>query len=144
MPANRFQIPNIGAGKSAVVAMLIAYQRSLTGKKYDDFLPVTGVPESPEPTTGDVQLYPDPATHTTKVPILYADCEGLSGGDKIPKGLENSGLSDMARRGGRLKDIAWASVLKGGRKRQQIVTNLFPKLLYTFSDIVVFVTQAAR
>ena len=124
--------------------MLIAYQRSLLGRECDDYIPVTGVPGSPEPTTGDVQLYPDPATHMSKVPIFYADCEGLNGGDKTPKALENVGLSDIARRGGRLKDIPWATVLKGGRKRQQIVTNLFPKLLYTFSDTVVFVTQQSR
>ncbi|KAK4445124.1 hypothetical protein QBC34DRAFT_441867 [Podospora aff. communis PSN243] len=133
-----------GAGKSAVVAMLISYQRSLEGRKCDDYLPILGVPDSAEPTTGDVQLYPDPATHTKKVPILYADCEGLNGGDQTPKALENVSLSDIRLRGGRLKDIAWASVLGGGRKREQIATTLFPKLLYSFSDTVVFVTQQAR
>lgn len=36
------------------------------------------------PTSGDVHLYADPKTAYTRLPMLYADCEGLQGGEIEP------------------------------------------------------------
>lgn len=37
------------------------------------------------PTSGDVHLYADPDTAYCPQPLLYADCEGLNGGEKAPQ-----------------------------------------------------------
>ncbi|KAK0744575.1 hypothetical protein B0T21DRAFT_344761 [Apiosordaria backusii] len=52
------------------------------------FHPITGVSGDSTPTTGDVQLYPDPGTRRSQVPLLFADYEGLDSGEKTPMGLK--------------------------------------------------------
>lgn len=121
--------------------MLIASQRCSQHHDLHNIHPVTGTLGNAMPTTGDVQLYPDPATCTSKVPILYADCEGLTGGSTLPKALQDDRWPGS---GARLRPIAWAKSVKGGTHRQYMVSHVFPKLLYTFSDVVVFVTREAR
>lgn len=47
--------------------------------------PVAGsMKHDKSPTSGDVHLYADPETAYTRLPMLYADCEGLSGGEMEP------------------------------------------------------------
>jgi hypothetical protein len=50
--------------------------------------PVTGSINDNIPTSGDVHLYSDPATYFSATPMLYADCEGLDGGENIPRGAK--------------------------------------------------------
>lgn len=92
-----------------------------------------------EPTTGDVHLYPDQATCDTRIPLLFADCEGLDGGGKEPASLKWKGFNISSKS----RNIRWAS-RGSGLKREDVVTGLFPKILYTFSDVVVFVLRAHR
>lgn len=121
--------------------MLLSSQRCVIQHNLHDVRPVPGMMGHPVPTTGDVQLYPDPATCGSKVPILYADCEGLTGGDTLPRALESDYRPDV---GAQHRPIAWANAVNGGTERSYLVANVFPKLLYTFSDVVVFVTREAR
>ena len=43
------------------------------------------------PTSGDVHLYSDVSTIESSQPMLYADSEGLYGGESIPMGMWKSG-----------------------------------------------------
>lgn len=128
--------------------MLIALQQRLAGREDDEFLhPVPGRPGDTQPTTGDVHLYPDPATQWTSTPLLFADCEGLDGGDRTPTALkanEAGGYGQFRSFRQRLRQgISWANGSKQS-KREEVVTNLFPKILYTVSDVVVFTLKEAR
>ncbi|KAL3422515.1 hypothetical protein PVAG01_06671 [Phlyctema vagabunda] len=158
-------IGQTGAGKSTLVKMLIDHQDSAaeerpTGtSKFPS--PVTGSINDNIPTSGDVHLYSDPATYISDKPILYADCEGLDGGENIPRGARFKIRDDAAPPASRShsshndpnfrkklrkathstqRDLAWANSPET-RKREYAVTQLYPRLLYTFSDVVVFVLR---
>ena len=146
-----------GAGKSTLIKMLI----DLRSNARQEAVPVVGSVNHSVPTSGDVHLYVDPCTHFTDYPILYADCEGLEGGEQEPMALqarrvENS--SKHAQPGKRTpsfqkrlrkkhhssqREITWATT-DDKKTRQFVVKNLYPRLLYTFSDVVVFVLKNPR
>ncbi|KAE9377253.1 hypothetical protein N431DRAFT_542623 [Stipitochalara longipes BDJ] len=100
------------------------------------------------PTSGDVHLYADPSTVHSQFPMLYADCEGLDGGEQAP--LANQALKNTAPHpseevkrlviGGAKKVLEWAKddVTSG---REYAVKHLYPRLLFTFSDVIVFVLR---
>lgn len=125
--------------------------------------PVVGSVNDNIPVSADVHLYADPHTISTDTPLLYADCEGLEGGESAPK-TEVYKMQDRApesgfRRGSisgpgpRTREkiikksnkvsrkISWAMGDKEKSKREYAVTELYPKVLYTFSDVVVFVLR---
>lgn len=154
-------IGQTGAGKSTLVRMLIDQQeRELVSAGMWGFpSPVVGsVSNDNAPTSGDVHLYSDPATYLGRLPILYADCEGLEGGENTPLGVRyretdstktrkrsESNADQYYKRRHRVmrgppRDIAWANSPET-RKRQYAVTELYPRLLYTFSDVIVFVLR---
>ena len=114
------------------------------------------------PTSGDVHLFPDPATESSQRPIYYADCEGLQGGDSnaahevekrqaqrlaksVIKGFaaveENiyGGKHDSPMHDAQNDEveIKWAGE---ATTREGIVEKLYPRILFTFSDTVVFVS----
>jgi len=113
------------------------------------------------PTSGDVHLYSDPKTSSSDNPLLYADCEGLAGGEREPMGAKSKLLkrknenSDNARRTNSFqknlrkihltseREITWATTTEK-QSREFAVTHLYPRLLYTFSDVVVFVLKNPR
>lgn len=148
-----------GAGKSTVIKMLIdrlELRSPLNGQKFPS--PVTSSSNDRVPTTGDVHLYAEPSSYQTQTPLLYADCEGLDGGETIPRGLRhrvkgkddrssssNSELKKKKKRGRHSSErsIVWA-VNPETKKREYAVTELYPRLLYTFSDVVVFVLRNPR
>lgn len=161
-------IGQAGAGKSTLIKMLIEQQRANGGRTAVQLFP-TPIPGSVTndniATSGDVHLYADPATYMGPIPLLYADCEGLEGGEQIPianrhrEGTDKShgrkhtdspsheGRKGVKKRFKMLRetgrDIAWATSPET-RKRQYAVTELYPRLLYTFSDVIVFVLQNAK
>jgi hypothetical protein len=111
--------------------------------------PITGTPGSVLPTSADVHLYIDPSTYSSSKPVLYADCEGLEGGTQLPIGAVEKVLSQhedetYARWApGRKTRLNWATTPETN-KREYIVGQLYPRILYTFSDVVVFVLQNAK
>jgi energy-coupling factor transporter ATP-binding protein EcfA2 len=154
-------IGQTGAGKSTLVKLLIEQQRAnMNPPKSVPFpTPVVGsMLHDNVPTSGDVHLYADPSTAFGSYPMLYADCEGLDGGENSPIGVRHRDPGDMKKHKdynpetGRLtkkrwtiargaqRDIAWANSPET-QKRQYAVTELYPRLLYTFSDAIVFVLQ---
>lgn len=147
-------IGETGAGKSSLVRLLIELNNHLN-KDLD--MPIVGAKETTLPTSGDVHLYSDPATEDEKYPLYYVDSEGLSGGNSEPMGARSrrdrstfpkSGDASFQARVRRLhqnakRSVKWATSTKFGC-REYAVEQLYPRLLYTFSDAVVFVATNAR
>jgi energy-coupling factor transporter ATP-binding protein EcfA2 len=160
-------IGQTGAGKSTLIKMLIDQQeRKGTIRNWTLPSPVAGTSANGNiPTSGDVHLYSDPNTFNGEYPILYADCEGLEGGENIPMAAQyrNSATASQKERlredhsprdhrkrrkvfksfHSTQRDIKWASSPEKS-KRQYAVTELYPRLLYTFSDVIVFVLRNAK
>lgn len=141
-----------GAGKSTIVKTLVEYQRSQAVRDNNEFpTPIAGSIDDSAPTSGDVHLYVDPSTYDSKHPLLYADCEGMDGGERIPIGATNKdhGIRSQAPKKLRKahksvkREMVWANDPEK-RKREFAVKNLYPRLLYAFSDVVVFVLRNAR
>ncbi len=128
--------------------------------------PLVGSVNDNIPVSADVHLYADPHTILTDRPILYADCEGMEGGESPPKnelyktrdrgdrasenGLPHGKPSEsvsqireklIKKRNKVSRKISWALDDKEKLKREFAVTELYPKVLYTFSDVVVFVLR---
>ena len=125
--------------------------------------PVVGSVNDSIPVSANVHLYADPHTISTDTPVLYADCEGLEGGESAPKAeafkSQERSLEVYSPRGfpsessarkrerryrkgkGAPRKIAWALGDKEKSKREYAVTELYPRVLYTFSDVVVFVLR---
>ncbi|KAF7505357.1 hypothetical protein GJ744_000978 [Endocarpon pusillum] len=139
-----------GAGKSTLIRLLVELN-SLANKRLQ--VPVVGsIKQQDTPTSGDVHLYSDPLTSEGRNPVLYADCEGLEGGAREPMGAKSrnknrrKGSGDApARWSNRTseREILWATNERK-RSRDFIVRHLYPRLLYTFSDVVVFVMKNPR
>ena len=110
------------------------------------------------PTSADVHLYADPSTYATQYPVLFADCEGLSGGLKEPLAVQirqraaklaerrertlitRTALAGRTVIAGKLRKLDWSNDI-GKKGREFAVTQFYPRILYTFSDVVVFVTR---
>lgn len=137
-----------GAGKSTVVKMLIDRERARSGNSNELSYPVPGLVGDNVPTTGNVHLYADPGTSLTQKPMLYADCEGMAGGENPPRGLASRHWNENPSRPRQLKNklrrkLSWADSAKR-QSREYAVGTLFPKILYTFSDVVVFTLREVR
>jgi energy-coupling factor transporter ATP-binding protein EcfA2 len=144
-----------GAGKSTLINLLVTFKSS--GIANATFpAPVVGMTGKDVPTSEDVHLYADPGTMASDTPLLFADCEGLEGGEREPVG---SRYRKIRVQSGRLaervayptpraqysseRQIVWADT-PARRTRQFAVTHLYPRLLYTFSDTIVFVLKNPR
>ena len=115
--------------------------------------PVVGsVKNDKSPTSGDVHLYVDPETAYGPLPLLYADCEGLEGGETAPlasqfrETMRKSGQGPMRPRlfGTRPRELIYAKTNSEAKNREWAVRKVYPRLLYTFSDVVVFVLRNTR
>lgn len=137
--------------------MLIKFQTTLENAAGHNFeTPVVGSVNDSSPVSADVHLYADPNTFLDQYPMLYADCEGLEGGESAPRAealkthdvttdeeyITNSLNKRLRKRGQQAsRTIAWALEDKNKSTRQYAVAELYPLLLYTFSDVVVFVLR---
>lgn len=109
--------------------------------------PVVGSQKNDKsPTSGDVHLYIDPETAYGPLPLLYADCEGLDGGETAPRAavLRQTMRNNHRTQRGRLfrtrpRELAPAKTNDEAKNREWAVQKVYPRLLYTFSDVVVFV-----
>ncbi|KAI9759344.1 MAG: hypothetical protein M4579_002402 [Chaenotheca gracillima] len=146
-----------GAGKSSLIKLLVELNG---GDSTSPSTPVVGSVHNQDiPTSGDVHLYSDPLTASGTTPVLYADCEGLDGGEREPlsartKRLHREGAQRATTNGHKKKrsrqipdaperEITWADTA-ARQSRQFVVSNLYPRLLYTFSDVIVFVLKNPR
>ncbi|KAI0966660.1 hypothetical protein F4678DRAFT_475768 [Xylaria arbuscula] len=143
-------IGETGAGKSTLIKLLIDRQDLVTpeGSKY--YSPVTSSNQDRIATTGDVHLYADPSTLHATNPLLFVDCEGLSGGEAAPKQLRQAqdlpsshSAANYSRRYAVPRKIEWAQTPQT-QKREYAVGQLYPRVLYIFSDVVCFVLRNAR
>ncbi|CAD0083511.1 unnamed protein product, partial [Aureobasidium vineae] len=135
-----------GAGKSSLIKLII----DLSVKTHRQFdTPVVGAIGNISPTSTDVHLYMDPSTSNSDHPILYADCEGLEGGEREPVATKavrqratkaTSGVPDNSVHHVSERDLIWADN-SWKRTREFAVRELYPRLLYTFSDVIVFVLK---
>ncbi|KAH0558950.1 hypothetical protein GP486_004425 [Trichoglossum hirsutum] len=140
-----------GAGKSALIKLLIEFKQLYSHCEQKQQTPVVGTQYESCPTSGDVHLYADPTTFEGDFPIFYADSEGLEGGEMLPMSERLRGAVGADRAGGRAKKahysserpITWATT-GDKQSRQYAVANLYPRLFYTFSDVVVFVLDNPR
>ncbi|CAO2652172.1 Nn.00g004550.m01.CDS01 [Neocucurbitaria sp. VM-36] len=111
--------------------------------------PVVGAPGVTDPTSENVHLYLDPVTAVSEAPIVLADCEGLLGGEREPISAKLGQSTNKTANSTPLpipiseRELAWADSTSL-RSRQYAVTNLYPRLLYTFSDVIVFVLKKPR
>jgi hypothetical protein len=91
-------------------------------------------------------LFPDPKTLKTANPILYADCEGTRGSETPVTGDEDdSGIHWPSSF--RPIEILWGEKQENGeevKSRYHMVRTLFPRVLYIFSDVVVYVLSNKR
>lgn len=129
--------------------MLIDHEESKTNPEIDPTFPspvVGSYINDSIPTSADVHLYCDPATWSRERPILYADCEGLNAGERVPMGAHSKRIArlDHSRRLGLVvRPLEWANS-DDTKTRQYAVTQIYPRLLYTFSDVVVFVLDKPK
>ncbi|CAK3752481.1 hypothetical protein DOTSEDRAFT_168601 [Lecanosticta acicola] len=140
------------AGKSTLIKLLVNHEAQNANTENINMFPspiVGSVVNDTLPTSGDVHLYADPATHAEQLPILYADCEGFEGGERVPLGARSRHRRQASDQDGRdlstpghvhSRPIEWANS-EEARQREYAVTRLYPRLLYTFSDCVVFVLR---
>jgi hypothetical protein len=147
-----------GAGKSALIKLIVEFNQKPRAENADEKFPspVVGISGHHMPTSEDVHLYLDPLTAFTDGPILYADCEGLEGGEREPEGAkyrkrkqssiapsQNSEGSSFKDRYSSERSLAWTDS-PARRTRHFAVSNLYPRLLFTFSDVIVFVLRNPR
>ncbi|KAF2404981.1 hypothetical protein EJ06DRAFT_6418 [Trichodelitschia bisporula] len=144
-----------GAGKSTLINLLITFKGG--AGRVQQPAPVVGMSGKDVPTSEDVHLYSDPATISSEAPLLYADCEGLEGGEREPVGTmfrrtrnetntnyKKTQTDEVSRNQfGSERALLWANT-PHRRTRQFAVTHLYPRLLYTFSDTIVFVLKNPR
>lgn len=135
------QLTIADAGKSTLAKSLIEfaeYRNSTSPLTFPS--PVVGSRETSDPTSVDVRMYADPDTFRSTKPLLYADCEGLHGGEQLPR----AGRPGYRRQAiGRTWFLEWANTDEK-RRRSYTVSQLYPRLLYAFSDVVIFVTTNRR
>jgi predicted acylesterase/phospholipase RssA len=138
------------SGKSAVINLLISLiEGQCTPGGFP--APVVGaIANESVPTTDGVSMYSDPATSEGSHPIRYIDCEGFEGGEKAPLGSQvrrhDPAPGDhgyQAEDSVRIRSIKWATT-EESRRREYAVTTLYPRILYTFSDCVVFVLRNSK
>ena len=137
-------IGQTNAGKSTLIKMLIdhAEAKSNLSSQPHCATPVVGSSiHRHTPTSADIHLYADPKTYLSPTPLFYADAEGLDAGEANPIGASSRRKNRRRTiRGGGKRTLVWADTPKR-QERPFIVSELYPRLLYTFSDIVVFVLR---
>lgn len=143
----------LGAGKSTIIKLLISLRehKAAFSEKSVFKSPVVGsVKNDNSPTSGDVHLFIDPLTAPKDKPLVYADCEGLEGGEVPPRAskFKETG-QNQAQRWLQIfrsspRELLYAAQNSEAQNREWAVHKLYPRLLYTFSDVVVFVLQNPR
>ncbi|KAM0714544.1 hypothetical protein Q7P37_009840 [Cladosporium fusiforme] len=136
------------AGKSTLIKLLVSLSQHGKVANDEGGFPSPAVGNAADDkvrSAGGVYIYKDPATSGGDRPTLFVDCESFEGGEKVSLDSRMN-LRDHAEPSGgsgtplRARSIQWATTERT-RQREFIVSNLYPRLLYAFSDCVVFVTR---
>ena len=93
----------------------------------------------------------DPDSSESQAPLLFADCKGLDGSehDKVGTILKSKLASSQNKAYSSLpkliieRDLVQENSPKK-QSRDSAVAHLYPDLLYTFSDVIVFVSKYPR
>jgi hypothetical protein len=108
----------------------------------DGEAPVVGSSTEPSKatsTSGEVNLYKEPSTFGTSTPILYADCEGLDGGEPVC-----SKHQKHWSKYGRSYVMSQRHSSGESMDRKTAVNTIYPRFLYIFSDVICMVTSNPR
>lgn len=136
------------SGKSTLINLLSAVRNK--NKKPPFLTPIIGSNwfDREHPTSADVHLYADRSAFPSSRPLLYADCEGTGSGNAIPRAMPERKPRRVALAGGKSREIEWAKTTNPGktylRTRSYAVEQLYPRILYAFSDVMVFVLRNVR
>jgi energy-coupling factor transporter ATP-binding protein EcfA2 len=137
-------IGRTGSGKSTLIRSLIRFSRQNEPSPGMEPIPSSHI-AAHKSTSSDVHLYSDPGTEHETHPLLLADSEGLRGGPPEsrpgPFGSGEDGDFVVATINDQ-RTITWA--LKEKADRMYVVGHLYPRFLYTFSDLICFVASTAR
>jgi hypothetical protein len=165
-------VGNTGAGKSSMIGALLGHlwDPAITNAELRDMVvPVPGDCESSLPTSSDMHLYQDPIEARTNPerPLLFADCEGFGAANRSVAATSRAKSAkevEEAAQGGILQHSAaqgadWAKraffsamsfmtrELSWGTSdtdRSKAVEQLFPRIVYNISDVVVYVLSASN
>ncbi|KAH7200674.1 hypothetical protein BKA60DRAFT_583035 [Fusarium oxysporum] len=158
-------IGGTGSGKSTLIRVLMKQPWDAVhlnaAEDASTSLPIIGRADSTSATTGDVHLYAAPKIDASSPSTfsLFVDCEGFDGGSQPPltikakryvlskfKAVIDTKTTDS---------LAWAKRMLGFLRkinvfplelegsREDAVEKLFPRLLYNFSDVVVYVMPSS-
>jgi hypothetical protein len=116
--------------------------------------PVAGTPGQDLSTTAGIHLYADPNTIGSAKPILYADSQGSGGGTREPMAaiyrrarpsIASIQLSELPADAQHSveRHITWAND-DITRSTEFAVTHLYTRILFTFSDVVLFIHRNPR
>jgi hypothetical protein len=141
------------AGKSPLVKSLISLNASENPESTPS-IPIAEAPFRDLLRSTDIHLNADPRTVASNGPILYADCERPDGNEKESSAATSRRVGRSSPNIGDLKvpkdswshfgrEIYWANSTSK-RTRDFAVTHLYPRILFTFSDVVVFVHRNPR
>ncbi|KAL7755626.1 hypothetical protein ACKLNR_014153 [Fusarium oxysporum f. sp. zingiberi] len=134
-----------GSGKSTLISLLIKFSSSPLSNLFRT--PAVGAAGSLNSTSSNVHLYADPETFLTDRPMLYVDCEGMDG-DEIPAGMrykqDSNGVDfEYAQSFTHIntQKIQWGEKMEDRNQltRKYVTKTLFPRILYIFSDVVVYI-----
>jgi hypothetical protein len=159
-------VGNTGAGKSSLIEVLIGHlwdSKITDGDLHGILVPVAGNSTDTLPTSSDIHLYHDPIEAETnpESPLLFADCEGFgaanhsAAANSRAKSMKNMGKvapdhvrQDATKLGGWTRnafDTAMRFIKRNlnwpdsNTDRSKAVEELFPRLVYNISDVVVYV-----
>lgn len=126
------------AGKSTLIKLMIAlsFRRHSSHEGTESGSPIVDDMAAPNTSsTCGLNFYKEPITIKRDRPLVFIDSEGFQGGAKLSGLREGSNLDAFVR----TRSIEWADTKT--QEREPIVEKLYPRLLYTFSDCLVFVTR---
>jgi len=140
-------VGSTGAGKSTLISLLIDLPQ-FEWPQLERKPTIRPNENDWTPTSADNHLYMDPTSRGDELPLLYVDCEGIGGGQQKPltaswqDSTEARDSRDWRRRGRR---IGWSEgSLEALNDRAFKVEKFYPRILYNFSDVVVYVLDQSN
>lgn len=143
--------------RDGLLIMKCNWKLGSNGKRTFDTPVVGRLDDELTSTSENVHLYFDSKSFSSRCPILYADCEDIQNDDSLSKIVE--GRSEFWSKSlnvqydkGKVKAIRnfadrslyWIKSDHVKKRRSYSVRNLFSRILYTFSDVIVFVLRAQK